>query len=114
MGVGTSSLWKPFTVIADGDGCCLLGSTGVFVSSVSESDWPAFGVAFPLSLDTHSSSSPSEGLEIVKPARCLPSLVRVVTGGGGARLSCAGATCSREGKRLALLILDSVVVRVIG
>ena len=71
-------------------------SLGVAFSSTSDS-W--LGVAAPLSLDIHSSSSSpsSDGLEIVKPALCLVELPLVLDDAEGRRnvVELTSFCCSR-------------------
>lgn len=99
-GVGCSSLRTPL-ICATVGGIRSWGlSMGVAPPSSSMSESFAAGVAAPLSLDTHSSSSPSDGLAIVKPTFCLLAF----GGGAGARRN-AGARCSRECTRTLLLFL---------
>lgn len=69
-------------------------STGVAAASSLSDSW--LGVAAPLSLDTHSSSSPSEGLAIVKPTRCLDVVPFVLPRGVDARRKAAGLAGSLE------------------
>lgn len=97
-GVGCSSLAKPFEMAPTGK--CGFFSIGVTTSSGSDS---SFGVAAPLSLETHSSSSPSsEGLAIENPILCLE-----LTRGTGARRIAAGLTCSLDWTRTLLFVLDT-------
>lgn len=80
------------------------GSVTTVLASVSES---FKGVAAPLSLDTHSSSSPSEGLEIVNPTFCLDPwvLLELVKACGAPRWPLC--SCSLECTRARLLGLGT-------
>lgn len=98
-GVGCSSLAKPFEMAPSGS--CGFFSIGVTTSSGSDSS--SFGVAAPLSLETHSSSSPSsEGLAIENPILCFE-----LTRGTGARRIAAGLTCSLDWTLTLLFVLDT-------
>lgn len=119
LGVSMSSLWKPLACEAaplSGPSDGLFLPTGVVGSSVSELPPAVLGVAAPLSLETHSSSSPSDGLDILKSTFCRPSFGgRAAVKGAGARRSCAGWICSREGMRWLLAVLENgAAVRVAG
>lgn len=93
----------------DGD-CC---SCGVFLPEPSSPDTSSRGVAAPLSLDSHSSSSlPTVDAAIVKPALGFP-LPRDGSGFVAARRGAALGTCSRDCTRTVLPV-RRIFVRVGG
>jgi hypothetical protein len=116
LGTNAAAFWPlpprcPAGSTGVGGDCC---SCGVFLPEPSSLDRSSRGVAAPLSLDSHSSSSslPTVDAAMVKPGLGFP-LTRDGSGFVAARRGAALGTCSRDCTRTVLPV-RRILVRVGG